>query len=315
MKQLSVIIAVYNSAPYITQCVERIIPQMDSDMELLLLDDGSNDSSGALCTKLACANPLIKVEHFIHCGVSATRQRGLERAHGKYLLYIDADDEVSSTMIGEMLKCAESNDADMVICDYKELTPEGEILCRQQPSSLDGVSVLDDILTGKLHGALWNKLLRREWLLESKAHFPQMLSMREDLVFLSQCLPSAQRIAYLPKALYVYNRLNSTSLTNNYFDESADYYQQEIKWIKYILPNKALKLSTRQKLQSYYTELAYITLRYDLFSKQQWHNKFVVDKQNLLTTGKGYKQAIVWLALHHCYYLATFLRTLLSKIR
>lgn len=296
-------------------CISSLKKQLTENMELLLINDGSNDGSDELCEKLIDGWSIARIINQNHCGVAVARQIGLKEAHGKYLLYIDADDEVSLTMIGEMLKCAESNDADMVICDYKELTPEGEILCRQQPSSLDGVSVLDDILTGKLHGALWNKLLRREWLLESKAHFPQMLSMREDLVFLSQCLPTVQRIAYLPKALYVYNRLNSASLTSNYLDESADYYQQEVMWIKCILPNKALKQSTRLKLQSYYCELAYITLRHDLFTKKQWHDVFAGDTQDLLSSGRDYKQLIVWLALHRCYYLATFLRTLLSKIR
>lgn len=312
---ISIAIVLYNVEQYIPVCIKSILDQTFHDFELLLVDDGSTDDSTRLCDEWAAKDKRISVIHMDHLGVAHAREVALENAGGEYLLYVDADDKIEGDLLEQMMNKARETDADMVICDYKELTREGEILRSQQPSSLDGVSVLDDILTGKLHGALWNKLLRREWLLESKAHFPQMLSMREDLVFLSQCLPTVQRIAYLPKALYVYNRLNSASLTSNYLDESADYYQQEVMWIKCILPNKALKQSTRLKLQSYYCELAYITLRHDLFTKKQWHDVFAGDTQDLLSSGRDYKQVIVWLALHRCYYLATFLRTLLSKIR
>lgn len=310
----SVIIAIYNAAHYIEDCVARILPQLGDDMELLLLDDGSTDGSSELSDKMASLDDRIKAVHLPHGGVSITRQVGLELAKGKYIIYVDADDEVGPTMIADMMQAAEASGADMVLCDYKELTSEGEIYQKQQPSALDGETVLDDILSGKLYGALWNKLLRREWLIQSRAKFPEQLRMREDLVFLSQCLPTAKRIAYLPKALYGYNRRNANALTNNYLNETTDYYQQESLWLELILRCRHLKPATRQHLQAYFSELAYTTLRHGLFNRGQWDSRFTSHEEWALQ-GHGYKKALVKLALRGHYATASLLRTIIAKAR
>lgn len=311
---LSVITTVYNSAIYLEDCVDRILSQLGDGMEVLLVDDGSTDGSGELCDTVAATVSRIRVLHLPHGGVARARQAGLEAARGEYILYIDADDEVAPTMIADMMHVAVKDDADMVVCDYNELTSEGKIYRKQQPSALDGKTVLDDMLTGKLYGALWNKLLRREWLVQSKARFPEQLHMREDLVFLSQCLPTAKRIAYLPKALYGYNRRNVHALTNNYLNETPGYYLQEALWIELILGSEHLRPATRQRLQAYFSELAYTTLRHGLFSRKQWDTRFAAHKEWALH-GHGHKKALVRLALKGHYATASLLRTAIAKTR
>lgn len=311
---LSLIIPIYNASTYLAFSLESLLSQPFQDFELILVDDGSTDASPSICDEYAAKDERIRVLHEPHSGVANSRQVGLEAAKGMYILYVDADDQVDPCMIADMYQVAVDQEADMVLCDYRELTHEGEVYRKQEPTALDGVAVLEDILDGKLYGALWNKMMRREWLLQTKAAFPQRLTMREDLVFLSQCLPYASKIAYIPKAYYGYERRNASALTSHYVNESLAYYQQECLWVDLILENQFLQASTRQRLQAYLLELAYITLKSGLFDKPKWNAVFLKHPE-ILSYGTGYKKKMVSLAFKGHFALARLLRTFISHLK
>lgn len=311
---LSLIIPIYNTSTYLAFSLESLLSQPFQDFELILVDDGSTDASPSICDEYAAKDERIRVLHEPHSGVANSRQVGLEAAKGMYILYVDADDQVDPCMIADMYQEAVTQKADMIICDYRELTHEGEVYRKQEPTALDGVAVLEDILDGKLYGALWNKMMRREWLLQTKAAFPQRLTMREDLVFLSQCLPYASKIAYIPKAYYGYERRNASALTSHYVNESLAYYQQECLWVDLILENQFLQASTRQRLQAYLLELAYITLKSGLFDKPKWNAVFLKHPE-ILSYGTGYKKKMVSLAFNGHFALARLLRTFISHLK
>ena len=311
---LSLIIPIYNASTYLAFSLESLLSQPFQDFELILVDDGSTDASPSICDEYAAKDERIRVLHEPHSGVANSRQVGLEAAKGMYILYVDADDQVDSCMIADMYQVVVDQEADLVLCDYRELTHEGEVYRKQEPTALDGVAVLEDILDGKLYGALWNKMMRREWLLQTKAAFPQRLTMREDLVFLSQCLPYASKIAYLPKAYYGYERRNASALTSHYVNESPAYYQQECLWVDLILENQFLLESTRQRLQTYLLELAYITLKSGLFDKPKWNAVFLKHPE-ILSYGTGYKKKMVSLAFNGHFALARLLRTFISHLK
>lgn len=310
----SIIMPVYNASSYIVQSVNQILSQPLYDIELLLVDDGSTDESASICDEYAEKDERIRVLHEPHSGVAHSRQVGLEAARGEYILYVDADDTVEPGMIVDMYQEAEVQQADMVICDYRELTHHGEVYHAQKPTALDGVTILDDILNGRLYGALWNKMMRMEWLMKTKASFPQELTMREDLIFLSQCLPYAQKIAYIAKAYYGYERRNTSALTSNYLNESPSYYNQESLWLSLILKNKFLSNSIRLQLERYYFKLSYITLLKGLFDKQLWNDRFK-SHENLLDYGSGFRRTIVSFAFCDHFRIAQFMRTIISKIK
>lgn len=314
MMKISIIIPLYNASSYLHHSIDSILSQPFQDIEIILVDDGSTDESSAICDEYANRDKRIKVFHEPHSGVAHSRQVGLEHAIGEYILYVDADDLVDADMVSEMYDEAIRQQVDMVICDYRELTHEGEIYRMQEPSALDGVTVLDDILNGKLYGALWNKMMRREWLLSANACFPEVLTMREDLIFLSQCLPFAKKIAYIPKAYYGYERRNATALTSNYVNETPTYYNQESLWISLILKNAYLTKETCLRLEQYFFKLSYITLKQGLFERNLWNERFQKHK-DLLTYGSGFRKAIVSLACHGHFHIAQILRTLISKVK
>lgn len=314
MLNISIIIPLYNASSYLHHSLDTLLSQSFQDIEIILVDDGSTDESPAICDEYARKDGRIKVFHEAHSGVAHSRQIGLEEAQGDFILYVDADDVVETDMITDMYQKAINEDADMVICDYRELTHDGELYRKQEPSILTGVVVLNEILCGKLYGALWNKMMRREWLMKTKASFPQELTMREDLIFLSQCLPYAQKIAYIAKAYYGYERRNTSALTSNYLNESPSYYNQESLWVSLILKNKSLSNSNRLQLERYYFKLSYITLLKGLFDKQLWNERFK-SHENLLDYGSGFRKTIVSFAFCDHFRIAQFMRTIISKIK
>lgn len=314
MVKISVIIPLYNASSYLHHSIDYLLSQPFQDIEIILVDDGSTDGSAAICDEYAKKDSRISVFHEPHSGVAHSRQVGLDHAIGEYILYVDVDDQVEPDMIADMYQEAVTQKADMVICDYRELTYDGEVYRKQEPTALSGEAVLEDILSGKLYGALWNKMMRREWLLQTKASFPLELTMREDLIFLSQCLPYASKIAYIPKAFYGYERRNASALTSHYVNESPAYYQQECLWVDLILENQFLLESTRQRLQAYLLELAYITLKSGLFDKPKWNAVFLKHPE-ILSYGTGYKKKMVSLAFKGHFALARLLRTFISHLK
>lgn len=311
---ISLIIPIYNASSYLSSTLEALLLPSSPSLEIILVDDGSTDASPSICDEYAEKDERIRVLHEPHSGVAHSRQVGLEAAKGVYILYVDADDQVEPDMIADMYQEAVTQKADMVLCDYRELTYDGEVYRKQEPTALSGEVILEDILSGKLYGALWNKMMRREWLLQTKASFPLELTMREDLIFLSLCLPYASKIAYIPKAYYSYERRNTSALTSHFVNESPAYYTQECLWVDLILQNQFLKEATRQRLEQYLMQLAYITLRRGLFDKHKWYETFLKHPE-ILSLGMGYKNKIVNFAIHGHFALARFIRTLISHLK
>lgn len=312
---ISVIIAIYNASQYLRQCIDNILSQNFQDFELLLVNDGSTDSTGEICNEYAKKDKRIRVFHEHHKGVAHARQVGLDNAKGEYILYIDADDVIELTLLNDLYQTAKINDAELVICDYTELTNSGPVYRKQEPTSKTGIGVLEDILNGILYGALWNKLIKTECIKKSQARFPENLTMCEDLIFLSYLLPHINKVAYVPQSLYGYERRNTTSLTNNYLNESPQYYHQEVLRNKYLIDNPLLPSKITEEKLGYYHHLAYITLKSDMFIKEEWIAYFMPYSFSLINKGNGYKKTLVALGLNGHFALARFIRTIISKIK
>lgn len=217
---ISVIVPVYNAERTIRKCVDSLLAQTFQYFEILLIDDGSPDQSGAICDEYAKKDNRIRVIHQENQGVSAARQSGMDYAQGEYTIHADPDDWVESEMLEELYKKAKEDNADMVICDFIENTYKGQKYIKQQPSSLERRVVLKELFK-HLHGATWNKLVRLETFRRNEAHFPGGISFCEDLYVNAAMLLSEMRITYLNKAFYHYVKNDSNSLSRRY-DENSE---------------------------------------------------------------------------------------------
>lgn len=225
---LSIIIPVHNASMYLPGCIDSIIHQSYQDFELILVDDGSNDSSGSICDEYAKRDVRIRVIHKQNNGVSSARNTGIEIAKGKYLAFVDADDKVESDMYEVMVGRAEKSGVDYVICGYNEVCgqmriprlfslPENTIFDRDEVIN----RIIYSIYTGEnLINSPCNKLYKREIIKRNKIGFPKR-RRAEDWLFNIAYLEFAQSAIYINNAFYNYVRNEKSAMSKVSPDQYA----------------------------------------------------------------------------------------------
>ncbi|MBQ7993183.1 MAG: glycosyltransferase [Solobacterium sp.] len=209
MPNVSIIIPVYNAEKGIRRCIESVLNQEYSDYELILVDDGSKDSSPAILDEYAAHDARIKVIHKPNQGVSATRNRGLCEAAGTYVQFMDADDWLPPESTKILVRTAVEDECDLVVAGFYRVV--NDRVARK--SSLDD----EDVLTLKeyseymkdnpadyYYGVLWNKLYRRDIIEKYNVRMEEGLSFCEDFVFNLEYLVHCQRIRALNVPVYYY---------------------------------------------------------------------------------------------------------------
>lgn len=233
MPEISVIVPVYKAEKYIERCVTSILNQTFKDFEVLLIDDGSPDCSGAMCDKYAIEDQRIKVIHKKNTGVADTRNVGLREAQGNYIIFIDSDDYVKNNMFERLFNVADKTKSDIVMCQYF-IDEEGII----KPAVMKYEKLYDNeedvkarllqrYYTNDHNGlySLWNKIIRRELYVSNNIVFDTNLKRGEDAWFIFQCLKNANRVAYIPEGFYFYYQ-NQSSIMHTFQEEQYE------KWVK-----------------------------------------------------------------------------------
>ena len=217
---VSIIVPVYKAEKYIHQCIDSLLAQTYSNIEVILVDDGSPDHCGKICDEYAAKDCRVKVIHQQNGGVSVARQTGIDHATGEYSIHADPDDWVELNMIEELVAKAVANNADMVICDfYRESKSDRIHVCQNLGNDLSASAVLRKILSQQLHGSCWNKLVNRSRI-EGIGFTPEDLCILEDELYNIRILTRSIKVTYLPKALYHYRIDNEDSLCNTISDKS-----------------------------------------------------------------------------------------------
>ena len=171
---VSVIVPIYNAEPWLEECVQSILdqdfPASYGTIEVLLIDDGATDGSGALCDRLAKRDNRIKVVHQENQGLSGARNTGIDMARGRYYAFIDSDDVVRPAYLKKMYEACEAHDAYMAICAVEDVQENGKPLPEPvfTPPTQEGVFRGKDLLNdfyapnGTYYTVAWNKLYRAE---------------------------------------------------------------------------------------------------------------------------------------------------------
>ena len=224
MPKVSVIIPVYNVELYLRQCLDSVINQTLQDIEIILVDDGSTDSSLSICNEYANKDERITVLQQRNKGAGAARNKGLKIAKGEYLSILDSDDYFELDMLEVMYNQAKKDDLDILICDSqdfemhsqricnntsvrKELLPDKKIFCYLDiPKYVFGFCV----------GWSWDKLYKRDFVINNNLKF-QNLRSTNDMFFVFMSLVLAKRISYIDKILVTHrqNRPNQLSKTRD----------------------------------------------------------------------------------------------------
>lgn len=210
---LSIIVPVYNVEAYLQACVESLIAEDMSNVEVILVDDGSTDGSGALCDELAKRYPCIQCIHKENEGVSAARNDGLNAAKGKYVLFVDADDLIAPRGIDAVLNWVRENHADICFLQVHKLYPDGtmkdqgDCITHAGICGKDKTEVMRYLASRpKYPGSVWAKIFRRDFLREKQLLFVKGRKYGEDLSFMMACLLAAQQFDALDMPFYQYRQ-------------------------------------------------------------------------------------------------------------
>ncbi len=203
---ISVIVAVYNIKEYLPRCVESLIKQSYRELEIILVDDGSDDGSGELCDEYARQDARIRVVHKKNGGLSDARNAGLAIVKGKYIGYVDGDDFIEADMYERMLAALTAQDAQVAVCDFRQLGGSGQE--RRTTGEVVGLSreeALEIYICGhrqyRIYPSVWSKLFVRELVAEIRFAVGKS---SEDIMYTTEAFCRMKRCVYLDVACYNY---------------------------------------------------------------------------------------------------------------
>jgi len=210
---ISVVVPVYNMAPLLPRCVDSILVQTCDDIEIILVDDGSIDGSGGLCTRYAQEYHNITAILQENRGVSAARNAGIAVARGRYLGFVDSDDWIEPEMYSVLLEAIAGQDARIAACGYTIDRFDGAVFRDMADPATPPRIGLEQALKSLIHprgimGFLCNKLFERGLLTQAGGGtlllLDESIHICEDLLFVSRCIEAAGFVAFDNRPLYIY---------------------------------------------------------------------------------------------------------------
>lgn len=261
---ISIVIPVYNAEKYLERCVESILLQKTEKIELIIVDDGSSDTSLALCKKIAEHDLRVKVLSQENRGVSAARNKGLDVASGEWIMFADADDYWEPDMLQKAVPAMEGND--LLIFNYNKISQKGCECCDTVLNCIwDKHSFMENCrsnLNSVYYNKVYNKVYKRKIIVEKEIRFPDSIKIGEDLAFNIQYFEHCKSIRCLPEYLYNYRVDNRKSLMHTADDRKLSTAlfcaDQVISFFERNRPNIA---NIKKELDSYVLALFWEVIR------------------------------------------------------
>lgn len=218
----SICIPVYNVEQYLVECIDSVLNQTLTDYEVILIDDGSQDKSPAICNMYAAKYPAIRVIHKQNEGPLLARYDAIKMAKGQYLLFLDSDDVFSPVLLEKVQRKIRQFHADLVIFDWYRFYADGhqqidtlKYLADQCFEKENKIQIYEDIVLESFLNNLWSKCVKRSlFSLESNIDQYKGMKQGEDKFASLPLIDKAEKIVYLKEPLYGY-RMNDASTTHN----------------------------------------------------------------------------------------------------
>ena len=239
---VSVIVPIYNVENYLSKCIRSIVEQSHSQLEILLVVDGSPDASGRIADEWSKKDDRIRTFHTENRGVSAARNLGIQEASGDYIIFVDADDFLASDFVDYMCELVKETGADFVMSKNCFWFPNrhedtgGDSKIVEIYSSEQAAAEL--LLPGKIDIGCWNKMFKRTLLLDHNICFPTNYFMGEGLNFIILAAQFSKQVAVGSKRVYYYRKDNEASATTA---ASAKKYLNALKALDRIEASQVLQ--------------------------------------------------------------------------
>lgn len=261
----SIILPIYNVEKYLKECVDSIQAQTFKDYEIILVDDGSNDSSPAICDELASNDERIKVIHKSNGGQSTARNIGLEKAAGDYIIYLDSDDFITSdTFFEDIYNKIQETKSDIVLYKYSKYFDDTKTLdkCTFALDFAENITDSEEMLETLVakdayYGMAWVKAFRRDMAIENSIVFDTNL-VCEDMDWYFNLVLCAQKISAIDKSYVAYRQRIGSVTSSLKLRNLTDYIFTMEKWNEKLL---ASEMSEKKKsalmgaLAKYYSNM------------------------------------------------------------
>ncbi len=241
MTKLSIIIPIYNTGIYLHKCIKSILSQKLSDFELILVDDGSKDDSGAICDEYAKQDRRIKVIHKENEGVSIARNTGISMAEGEYIGFVDSDDWIEADMYETLYNIAVSKKCDIVMCDtvtkYDDMPDEEDTITQLSGGNLLYKKDVHPELLREMAGSACRCIYKNELIKNNKVVFQQNIPLSEDRMFNILAFGHADGIYYTKTPFY--NRyVRKGSAVSKYYGNYLEIIEK-VRWGTFGVLDKA----------------------------------------------------------------------------
>lgn len=230
---ISIIIPVYNVEKYVRKCVESVIDQSYKNIEIIIIDDGTKDNSGKICDEYAEKDTRITVIHKINEGVSKARNVGIEKANGKYITFVDADDFIDKDYIKKLYDQCIASNADLSICGTKDIDSNENILkvSKKYRNIINSEEAMKELLNEKYYTCVvWAKMYKKE--LFKDIQFNEKTKIAEDLEVLYRIIGKSKTINVDTFENLYYYRIRENSATTEKYNKD---WKNEIKISEEIL--------------------------------------------------------------------------------
>lgn len=224
---ISVIIPVYNTEKYLPACVESVLRQEHVTLEIILIDDGSTDSSAKICDTYAQEHDNIKVIHIQNSGPATAKNEGLKIAQGRYIALTDSDDKMEPMMLHKMVTAGYEYNADIICCNYKQIDENGNVSHLNSTNKHYILNHEEGLIhffsKDKIYSQCWTKIYKRQMLIDHHIENDPGLRTDEDFIFNIRAFVNAQKTVIVDEPLYEYTH-RENSLAHAYFKKNISQY-------------------------------------------------------------------------------------------
>ncbi|MCR2823822.1 glycosyltransferase family 2 protein [Lederbergia panacisoli] len=277
--KISVIVPVYNVEEYLPKCIESIINQTYTNLEIILVNDGSTDKCGEICNHYELVDKRIQVIHKKNGGLSDARNEGLNAATGKYINFIDSDDYIHKEYYEALINLMVENNADITQCQFIKVYERNETKYNNDTNNddinkdaivLNNIEALNNLYNNNYVPTVvaWNKLYKKE--LFADIRFPKG-KIHEDEFTMYKLLFSSKKVAITPKGLYYYLQRGNSIMGENFNPKRLNILEAYSNQIEFYSKKKLfdLKLKAVLKQESNLRNLMRKTLNSNLDNKRE----------------------------------------------
>lgn len=313
---ISIIVPVYKTEAYICECLDSIRNQSYTNIEIILVDDGSPDRCPSICDNYVAKDRRFFVIHKKNEGSWKARVTGIQHSHGEFLAFVDSDDFIHVDYIKKLYTAINENMADIASCNAIKVYNSKNIKLSEYPGENENKAI-ESILTGKLDGYSWLKLVRADVLKNNTFSELNSISLWEDIAFSIELYFFSKKICYIPEFLYFY-RYNTSSLCNFFSEKSVTDLIQVVNIVENFLRSKSVLSDFNEALCRLKARAKTLILVQASKCERKKHISLFSEADKYIYSTRSipiYNRLEALFFLHHLSILGIFLNKILSIAR